>query len=269
MKKDRIAKWKITATALSLIGAGTLMFSLCTEAAAAAELKQPQTIPTTYSVTPEVAETAPEGYRQASYELVQDPLVDTKPTSKDLTMEEAAELGAQMLWEIYGEELDSVTFYMGYTPGTETFPRAFWSGDVILSGKRNPDATRYSFMIDAVTGERFNCGYGRTLDVSVSLDYDSKLAKDCTAYTDKAIRLAEEANIVHGPVAGAEYSSQGYQSNDPNITILVTGTNGEEAYMTFSRYDQTLLGILYDASIKISSAAMDNLTGEFENAQAL
>lgn len=269
MKKNKMGKWKITATALSLVGAGTLMFSLCTEAAAAAELKQPQAIPTTYSVTPEAAKTAQDSYEPADYQVVQDPLIDTEPSSKDLTMEEAAELGARMLWEVYGAELDSVTVYMGYTPGTASFPRAFWSGDVIMSGKRNPDATRYSFMIDAVTGEPFNCSYGRKLDVSVSLDYDSRLAKDCAAYTDKAIQLAEEANIVHGPVASAEYSSQGYQNNDPDITILVTGTNGEEAYMTFSRYDQTLTGIIYDASSRITSAATDNMADSYENAQAL
>lgn len=143
--------------AFALVCGCAAMFSGMAEAAAAADMGRTERIPTVYNL-PAAAQgqTAPEGYSKASYTAVSDPLEyyrDKKPTENDLTQEEAAEIGAQLLWRLFEVRLDGATVYMGYDNGTETFPRAFWSGDVRFGTNRRPEDNCYTFMIDAVTGE--------------------------------------------------------------------------------------------------------------------
>lgn len=197
-----------------------------------------------------------DNYVKGTYKVVSDPLTkDSTPAEKDLTQDAAAEIGDRMLWELFGLKMNGATIYMSYNAGTETFPRAFWSGDVRLGNTRSPEDTCYTFIIDAVTGERFNAGYARTLEKEVSLDFDKKLMDNPGEYTELARKLAEELDIVDGKAASSEYGCQGYSNNDPDITIEVTGTNGDRALLSFSRYDQQFKGIIYDASLKISEPA--------------
>lgn len=80
------------------------------------------------------------------------------------------------------------------------------------------------------------------------------------------MELARKHDVVHGEVKSAVYNSQGYSENDPTISFTVTGVNGEEALIGFSHYDQTLLGISFDASVKINDAAMKRILEETEKA---
>lgn len=251
---------KMALGAFAAIGACAVLFNGITEAAMASEIGKVENVPTSYSsAMAEAAEnTVPAGYTKADYQAVQDSLAyynDKKPSAKDLTLEAAAELGAQMIWEVFGTDLNGTTIYMGYNPGTDTFPRAFWSGDVRFGSTREPEDTCYTFMIDAVTGERFTTSYGRTLDKDVPLGLDKELAKNPGVYTDLAKQITEKLNLVQGTIESATYNSQGYGGNDPDITIDVYGTSGLKASMTFSRYDQTLKGIGYDAGNRISEDA--------------
>lgn len=263
MKNNNKKKFfgKSAALALTLIGVSAVSFNVLAEGTMAAELARPQSIPTTYNVTPSEEAKAPEGYKKADYTIIMEDYSET-PTSKDLTAEEAAELGAQMLWEIYGADLDGAYIYMGYCSGTETFNRPFWSGDVRFSKKRTPSDFTYSFMLDSVSGDRFNVGQSKQLDVKVPLGADSSLEKDHSEYDKLAVKAAEDYNLVHGAVASTEYNCQGYGSNNnPDITIDVIGTNGERATLTFSRYDQELMGILFDSSRRISDNSLAALEG--------
>lgn len=231
------------------------MFSGMAEAAAAADMGKMERIPTVYNLPAAAqSQTVPEGYSKASYTAVSDPLEyykDKKPTEKDLTQEEAAEIGAQLLWRLFDVRLDGTTIYMGYDNGTETFPRAFWSGDVRFGKTRSPEDNCYTFMIDAVTGEGFSAAYGRTLSVKVDLGLDEALAKDPGEYMKLAKEFSEKKNLVGGVVKECVYNSQGYNSNDPTITIDVYGVSGERASITFSRYDRAVLGVSLDAHEKI------------------
>ena len=231
------------------------MFSGMAEAAAAADMGKMERIPTVYNLPAAAqSQTVPEGYSKASYTAVSDPLEyykDKKPTEKDLTQEEAAEIGAQLLWRLFDVRLDGTTIYMGYDNGTETFPRAFWSGDVRFGKTRSPEDNCYTFMIDAVTGEGFSAAYGRTLSVKVDLGLDEALAKDPGEYMKLAKEFSEKKNLVGGAVKECVYNSQGYNSNDPTITIDVYGVSGERASITFSRYDRAVLGVSLDAHEKI------------------
>lgn len=273
---------KIIAGAFAAIGVCAFLFGGLSDAVMAAELGKTAAVPTSYLLKEEISEEKPtisedvtastesletpaikevqekkaDNYVKGTYKVVSDPLTkDSTPTEKDLTQDAAAEIGARMLWELFGLKMNDATIYMSYNAGTETFPRAFWSGDVRLGDTRSPEDTCYTFIIDAVTGERFNAGYARTLEKEVSLDFDKKLMDNPGEYTELARKMAEELDIVDGKAASSEYGCQGYSNNDPDITIEVTGTNGDRALLSFSRYDQQFKGIVYDASLKISEPA--------------
>lgn len=248
--------------AFALIALCAVLFNSVTEGVAAAELNKGEKVPTSYSIARTAAKNpaAPAGYQKANYKVVSDPLeyyADKKPTQKDLTQEKAAELGAQMIWEAFGKDLGGATIYMGYDPGTEMFPRAFWSGDVRFSAARTPETPGYSFMLDAVTGEPYSLAWGRILDVDVPLGFDAALDKNPQEYLNLGKEWAGKLNLVHGEVKSAEYAGQGYGANDPSISVNVTGINGETALLSFSRYDKKLTGIGYPAGNRISNEASE------------
>ena len=113
-------------------------------------------------------------------------------------------------------------------------------------------------MIDAVTGELFNIGHNRQLDVNVSLGYNAALEKDYGVYAKLARKKAKEWKLLDSPIDRVEYNCQGYSGNDPTIAVNVIGRNGEIVNMDFSRYDQTFLGLITDTSRKISESALNS-----------
>lgn len=262
--------FKLAAATLAIIGAGTVFFNIATDVVMAAETGKIETVPTSYQVSDSLAsalskpEQKKENSGEVNYRVSMDELNTGTPTDVDMTMEEAAEVGAGYLRNIFGLDLKGAYVYLSYYPGTETFPRAFWSADVLFEEARSPESTRWSYMIDAVTGELFNAGYGRQLDANPSLGYDEELAKDCGLYMELAKKKVEECGLMDGPVDRVEYNCQGYSGNDPTITMDVIGKRGEIVNMSFSRYDQVFLGLITDTSLRIAESALDDLAGEVE-----
>ncbi|WP_010269142.1 hypothetical protein [Paenibacillus senegalensis] len=253
-RKGENRGWKGTlTTAAVVIGTGTLLFQGLTHAAAAMEFKKINQVPTYYvtntgNALSETGRNLPEGYQKASYTVDSIDLEfyqKQTPTSIDITREEAAELGAQALWEIFGVDLEGQRVELGYGPPTDSLPRSYWYADVYVDGE-----LKYYFDMDSVTGELFGIGRNRTLDENAGLGFDRELHKNPQKYEEMAKDLAEKYNVVNGAVQSVEYNSQGYSNNDPTITMHITGENGDLAMMTFSRYDQELLSIGYNASTK-------------------
>ena len=186
MKQKNILK--LTAITLAIIGAGTILFHSLAEMTLAANNGKVEKVPTSYQVSDSLGTTMPEAAENeknietdsvsVNYTLSMDHLNTGTPTDTDLTMEEAAAIGAQYLKDIFNLDLEGAYVYMSYEPGTQTFPRAFWVGDVLFQKEKKPESTKWIYMIDAVTGELFNIGHNRQLDVTVPLDYDEALEKD-------------------------------------------------------------------------------------------
>ena len=270
MNDNTISKTGLKKAAAAATGAMTicaLLFGGLTQIAAASELGGVDTVPTAYTASAQKS-TVPQGYVKASYTVTADELYQEQPGAKDLTMNEAAEIGAQMVWEVFGADLDGATIYMGYCSGTETFPRPFWSGDIRYGSQRTPNDPGYGFVIDAVTGERFSTAWSRVIEAKTDLGLDMALAKNPGEYETLAKTIAQKLNLVHGDVQAAEYQSQGYSGNDPSIAVEVTGVNGEKAHLDFSRYDKQLIGLSYDAERKISEPAMQKLLEQLEKKAA-
>lgn len=275
MKQKNILK--LIAATFAIIGAGTILFNSAAEVTLAANSGKVEKVPTSYQVADrleaasskvtEGGQDKESGSEKANYTLSMDSLNNGTPTDTDLTMEEAAETGVQYLKDIYGLDLEGAYVYMSYFPGTETFPRAFWSEDVLFQKEQKPESTRWTYMIDAVTGELFNIGYGRQLDVSVPLGYDKALEEDYSVYAELAKKKVGECKLIDSPVDRVEYNCQGYSGNDPTIAVDVIGKNGEIVNMDFSRYDQTFLGLITDTSRKITESAFDSAVGEVESVE--
>ncbi len=256
---------KSVLAAAMIIGASTMMFQGFTQLAVSAEYNKTNTIPTSYvSYMEQPSGTAknslPEGYKKANY-TVRD--IDLEyyrnqiPTSKDMAKKDAAEIGAQALWSVYGLSLEGQVVEMGYQSPTGSFPRSSWYADVLINGERS-----YYFEVDSVTGELFGVGYSRTLNQNVSIAFDAALDKNPQEYAALAKKTADKLNVVHGTVASVEYNGQGYGNNDPDITFNIKGENGEVALMTFSRYDKALLGIGYSAGYKYTLEQVERFEQE-------
>ncbi|WP_276916224.1 hypothetical protein [Aneurinibacillus aneurinilyticus] len=256
MKANRLKRKSFKKTILAaavVIGGSTLLFQGLIQAVTAAEFKKTDTVPTSYanytaSSSKAAQKSLPAGYKKANYtvgEIDLESYRNQKPTSKDMTKEAAAEIGAQALWEIFDLNLEGRVIEMGYNEANENLPRSRWYADVHINDKLS-----YFFEVDSVTGELFGIGRSRTLDKQVSLAFDPALHKKPQEYVELARKLAEKYNVVHSPVKSVKYNNQGYMDNDPDITMYVTGENGELATMTFSRYDKALLTIGYSTPTK-------------------
>lgn len=293
MKKRTL--YKLAVSALAAAGAGALLFNLTTEAMAGFKMAQVEAVPTDYQVSgaenpEEEVETEKavertldlpvESMREDSEAKSADShtympsytvLKDTEnmnagagePTAADLTMEDAAAYGAGYLQQIFDLDTEGAYFYMSYNKGTITFPRPFWSGDVLFTDeKRTPESDRWFFMLDAVTGELFNISHSDILDVEVSLGYDVSLEQNHDVYKKLAGEYAKKIDIMGSPVAEITYEGQGYGGNNPDITMKVIGENGSSGYLTFSRYDQKFQGLITAASDRISKKALADLMNE-------
>lgn len=253
----------VAAAVLTVSGIGAGVFSMMAEASVQGGLSKVEEIPTSYHVpaaasVPEI----PEEVTEVNYHVSMSEMNTEEPTAIDLSMEEAAALGVKYLKEIMDFDAEGADVYMIYNSGTITFPRAFWSGDVRFGEQVLTDDDTWSFFIDAVTGELFNIGCTETLDVDVPLEYDSSLETNYGIYAEAARELAERCNLMDGPVVSVEYGGQGYGSNNPDISVEVNGENGKKAIVTFSRYNQRLLGIITNTSHEITEKALDNLMND-------
>ncbi len=255
---------KLTASAFVLIGAVTLLFHTAAKAAAAASLSGKEEVRVAYPVSAESGTAPEEESRKAksSYHVEMDSLNKGTPEKTDLTMEEAAEAGISYLEEIFERDFTDANVFMMYDSGTETFPRAFWVGDVLFEREQKQESTRWTFFLDAVTGELFIASFGRMLDVTVPLEPDYALENDYGIYEKLAREFAERFHLVEGEISSVSYNCQGYSGNDPTISLNVEGKNGETALVDFSRYDQKLLGVGTDAERRIREDALENLEAE-------
>lgn len=260
---------KVAAAALLVSGIGAGVFGMAASASAEKQLDSVEKIPTSYQVPavfsgPEVPSVSAAEKTSATlrYQVAESSLNTGTPTETDLSMEEAAALGMKYLEDIMGFDKEGANVYMSYNSGTETFPRAFWDGGVRFGEEVKTDDDTWHFFIDAVTGELFMLSCSETLEVDVPLGYDASLENNCGVYAEAAKEIAERCDLVGGPVADVKYGSQGYGSNNPDITMEVYGENGQIALLSFSRYNQRFLGLITDTSRVITDRAMEDLMKE-------
>lgn len=156
------------------------------------------------------------------------PYSNNIPGANAISYEEAAKIGAQYIWDLYGESIDGKTVEMTYS--TQPYSsRAYWHGTVAnskddlripenyetypaeegytMAATNLVDKTLYYFVIDAVTGERVSInpnlsipepddlGEGKTYTLSpVQLE---AMQYEAPANVDEYAKIAEEFAQMH------------------------------------------------------------------------
>lgn len=272
---------KTVMTATLIIGASTMMFQGLTQIAVAAVYDKKDTIPTSYvaSAKDMFQMTAPEDYTKANYKVGTTNLEYYKnnvPTEKDLTKEEAAELAAQYIWQVYGADLEGQTIEMGYDTNTDVNPHPKWNADVFVKGQDYHDGYSvklYEVIIDSVTGELFSIGMERTLEARINAGPESSIDEsESGEFAVMAKELAKKYDIVHGDIESINCTGQGasFPTNeigtygDPTISYEIHGTNGEVAFISLSRYDKMLLHITFNGQAKYDLLWIKELDKKFQ-----
>ena len=265
-KKNNPFSKGIFLAAAGMIASGAVLIGGVSEVVLAAENQKVEQVSTSYGITvlpdeilplaaKSTSEAPADSYKKPNY-TVEKGEYDAAPAAKDISMEQAADIGAKEIWRVYGADLEGAVITMKYFASDRYFPRAYWYGAIRPAGEKaslqNPGISHYDFMVDAVTGNVLNNQVMRFVDgpeIAGFSGFDKSLSKDPYLYTEKAKELAEQLGLFKGGVKTVEYVSQGFLNNDPNATISLTGEDGRRAKLGISRHDQTLIGISYEEFI--------------------
>jgi hypothetical protein len=186
-----------------------------------------------------------------------------KPQVGAMGYEKAAQIGAQYLWEMFGESIDGKAVRMLYMASRPSFTRDYWYGQVYntkadinydryTKDTGNKSRPLFTFEIDAATGEWVSIGKkapaqpkregrGKTM----TLEEEVALALQPPAQLDKYIISAKafaQKHFKKTKVVGVEFMSQKFdmdkKSNDEyvifekgggSVDILVTDDTGRVA----------------------------------------
>ncbi|OAB41987.1 hypothetical protein [Paenibacillus glacialis] len=164
---------------ITFIGVASLMF---TQVIVASELKTVTKVPTTYNVSELsylVDRQIPAGYVKANYKAIYSPSTQSKtPSSKDLSLQEAAEIAAQEIFKFSGEKLDNQTLQMLYFHSSQALrPYSYWQVSVNIT-----PSYHFHVEIDGSTGKLIRILYigGPNIDNEFDVDAPSttKLSKE-------------------------------------------------------------------------------------------
>lgn len=255
MKKifaDKKEFQRIALETAAVIGVCALVFAGISQTAFSAVTNQTATVQAAYStqvLNGGSASGIPTGYIKADYKL-QVGQYSSQPAVEAISMEEAAERGAQDLWKVFGLDLNGKTIEMTYNKVTSSQLRADWTGIVTIDKNLS-----YFFSIDAVTGEVRVTHMDKYWDENVDTGMDTSLMKNHIEYDSLAKTITEKLQLVAGRIASVEYYGQGFTTNpagsqNSNVSLRVTSENGQQAQLEFSRYNQEFLGVDYDCWVK-------------------
>jgi hypothetical protein len=169
MKKEIIKVVSATALCLGLFGAAFLGLNQMTLASATEGTQPLQLDPPAVNISAaNVALAMSDENRKPdmAFDVIFES--DTVPSRNALSPEAAAEIGAQYIWDMFGESIEGKSVQMTYSnPPAAT--RAFWIGVVFEQGTRliNRESsvedrmqfgrsTHFTFTVDAITGEWVN-----------------------------------------------------------------------------------------------------------------
>lgn len=181
---------------ITFIGVSSLLF---TQFIVASELSTITKVPVAYKVSELsslVNRQVPADYTKANYKAIYSIHTRSKtPNSKDLSLQEAAEIAAQEIFKLSGEKLDNKTLEVGYSPQITTQYRSKWFVDVAITPS-------YGFVvaIDGCTGEldRIQCAGGPDIDENFDPDSPStrKLINERLDPNIKQIKANLDASFV-------------------------------------------------------------------------
>jgi hypothetical protein len=231
MKKSKITGKGIIRTAIASVLSITFFSALWVGAnslAFAAASGKTESIPALAAPVYTAAEkAAPEGYQKPSV-TVYESLYESQPAQKrsvhTLSPEEAAEIGALYIWEMFGESIDGKMVEMVYTSYPSS-TRTYWHGAVADSMAEliNAEAL-FRFDLDAVSGERI----GIDQDLSKRFDYMQNdptiTGDDIHSLRERMIKVYEAGLLPKSPENLDEYAqiAKAYAQKHFNRSTIVS-----------------------------------------------
>lgn len=113
----------------------------------------------------------------ANLTVILSPYQDNVPPSV-MSMEDAAQIGARYIWDVFGESIDGMYVVMFHTNWVGHI-RQHWGGNVFLTEATEPFDPSFFFLIDSSTGERIDISYFTTANTRGNSDFsygDSEVA---------------------------------------------------------------------------------------------
>ncbi|GIO08093.1 hypothetical protein J31TS6_41210 [Brevibacillus reuszeri] len=253
---------------VAAIAVATLAFGGVCQIVKASEIGKTQVVPTSYSIPYAALASAnvPAGYVKKDYKVKM--VGVDQPTANDMKIEEAAELASQNLWRVFQIDLNSKTLEMTYRPVSTTNLRAIWEVNVMIT-----DTLSYEFALDAVTGENHSIAKRIYHKANIPEGMDFNLLKNNQDYQELAKAAAEKYQFVSGKVTSVEYASQGYQENkagakNSDISFRVKSDKGDQAQISFSRYNKELLTVEYSSWLKEAERVEQQIEQELKDQAA-
>lgn len=193
VKKKSI--WRTVASSTIAIGLCGTIFVGASNTVMALALDKEESIPTTYNISTTVIDKA-DDYVKADYNVLENKIMSSTNASA-LPIEEAAEIGAQYLWDMFQIDLEGKTIYMSYFVDPSV-AKAYWSGDIIETGSDISDGPpTYRFVIEAISGKRNSVSkqYGRK-EATVPFNYQ-KVTEEYRNNCDEYLQLAKQFTEKH------------------------------------------------------------------------
>ena len=158
---------KVAMAAVLSIGLFSATFVGINNLAFAAATNKTQSIPPVVATAniPATKIVVPEDYQQPELSVYDatDKTVAVNPNA--ISAEEAAELGAQYIWDMFGESIDGKTVVMTYCVWP-SHTRAYWMGEVAeTKDAAENNVWLFNYYIGAVSGERADI-YDMILDIA-------------------------------------------------------------------------------------------------------
>lgn len=233
--------------AIAVIISTTAAFGTMVHSVKASDMSKKEILKTEHTSTQSAVSsgnvTSP-GNFEVDYKVILEedsPKADVNAVSAD----KAAKAGVQDLKKLYGLDSKGKTISLYYCPIGDTSVRAEWLGNVLNSGN-----IEYYFSIDAVTGNISATCRNIKLNKKVNVAFDKSLFDDPSEYKELTIKAIKDYNILPEEVVSVEYVSQGYTLDNPDIQLMAVDVNGNEAQLSFYRYNQELLQVCYDNWVK-------------------
>lgn len=167
------------------------IFFVGNEYVEASHYDSPEIIPTSYQ-EPAPPKEVSKDYKKPNIQIVENEVM--RSTNENaISASEAAEIGAEYLWDMFEADLDGKVMYMSFTTDPSR-AIGYWGGDVYDNKDdiKKPVSSEYGFSIEGVTGERNSASYNKSTDTGKTIPYeDKKTDSYYKEHCDEYLKLAK------------------------------------------------------------------------------
>lgn len=259
VEKKKKNTWKTVVVSAAAITLCSTVFIGANNVVMAMALDKEESISTTYNVNNTFIDKAKD-YVKADYQVLENKVMRSI-NSGALPVDQAAEIGAQYLWNMFKVDLSGKTIYMSFFIDPDA-AKAYWTGDIVEPGSDISDAApTYSFVVEAISGA----------GVSASKKYEKKgttvpfdpeklreeYRNNCDEYLELAKQFSEKHSGVKATMAefkdiSATIDRSSIDHKNPGnysrayevfVQVIVTDEQGQKTEVTISTDSKTLQSI--------------------------